>query len=341
MSAPRIGNRRAALIGALALGLLVAAPGPAADPGGDPGPLRQQVEQGPVRVTLEADRRTMPIDGALRLTLTIEAPAGTVVTLPAVADRLGPFVVASGSAPAASIAGLGRERWRQDYVLEAEGAGDLIVPPLVVTAREPAGGAARTLATAPVAITVTSLLPAEVDFTAYKDIAPPVELPRAGPRWLVWPAALVTLALAALALLLWRRRRRSRPVARPTELPHLLAMAELERLQRRLPSDGPATEEFYVRLAQILRHYVSRRFALRAPTQTTEELLAAAAAAGGPLAARGPLIGTVLAQCDLVKFARQQLLPTTAPNNLRDARTFVEQTAEPPGVGTPIPIDVS
>jgi hypothetical protein len=327
MSAPRIRVRRTALATALALGLLAAA-GRAAAAEADLGPPRQQVEQGAVRVTLEADRRTMPIDGALRLTLTVEAPAGTVVTLPAVADRLGPFLVASGSAPAASSAGPGRERWRQDYVLEAEGAGELSLPQLVVTAREPDGPAARTLATAPVAIAVTSLLPAEVDFTAYKDIAPPVELPHAGPRWLVWPAALLTLALAALALLLWRRRRRSRPAAPRAEFPHLVALAELERLERRLPGDRPATEEFYVRLAQIVRHYVAQRFVLRAPARTTEELLAAVTAAGGSLAARGQLIGGVLAQCDLVKFARRQPAPATAPGTLRQARTFVEQTAE-------------
>jgi Domain of unknown function (DUF4381) len=308
MSTPWIRDQRKALVSALALGLLAAAAGRAAAAESDPGPARQQVEQGPVRVTLEADRRTMPIDGALRLRLTVEAPAGTVVTLPAVADRLGPFLVASGTAPAASSAGPGRERWRQDYVL--------------------GGGGGPRPAPAPVAIAVTSLLPAEVDFTAYKDIAPPIELPRAGPRWLVWPAALLALALAALALLLWRRRRRSRPAAPRAELPHLLALAELERLARRLPADRPATEEFYVRLAQILRHYVAGRFGLSAPTRTTEELLAAADATGGPLAARGPLIGTVLGNCDLVKFARQQPPPATAPDNLHHARTFVEQTAD-------------
>jgi hypothetical protein len=333
MSAPRIRNRRKALVSALALGLLAVAAGGAGAAEDDPGAARQQVEQGAVRVTLEADRRTMPIDGALRLTLTVEAPAGTVVTLPAVADRLGPFLVASGSAPAASSAGPGRERWRQDYVLEAEGAGELSLPQLVVTAREPDGPAARTLATAPVAIAVTSLLPAEVDFTAYKDIAPPIELPPAGPLWLVWPAALLTLALAALALLLWRRRRRPAPAARPAELPHLLALAELDRLEHRLPADWPATEQFYVRLADILRRYVARGFGISAPTQTTEELLAAAATADGPLAARGPLIGTVLAHCDLVKFARGHPPPAAAPTNLHDARTFVEQTAEPQVVG--------
>jgi hypothetical protein len=74
---------------------------------------------------------------------------------------------------------------------------------------------------------------------------------------------------------------------------------------------------------------VARRFALSAPTQTTEELLAAADRAGGQLAGRRPLIGRVLAQSDLVKFARQQPAPAAAPGSLRQARDFVEQTADP------------
>ena len=114
---------------------------------------------------------------------------------------------------------------------------------------------------------------------------------------------------------------------------HLLALAELERLERELPADRPGTEEFYARLADILRRYVLGRFGLSAATQTTEELLAAIDLTGGPVAARQQLIGEVLAQCDLVKFARQQPTPAAAPDNLHSARTFVEQTADPRAVG--------
>ncbi len=266
---------RAALAGALALGLLAAGAGQAGSAAAGSEPLRQQVQLGPVRVTLEADRRTMPIDGQLHLSLTVEAPAGTAVTPPATADKLGPFVIASQSAQAPSGASSDPGQWRQDYVLEAEDVGAQTVPPLTVRFREPAAGETRQLATAPVAITVSSLLPADVDFTAYKDIAPPVELPPAPLSWLVWPAALLTLGLAGLALLVWRRRRRQTAAPLAAQPAHLLALAELERLERRLPADRPGTEEFYVRLADILRHYMALRFGLSAPAQTTEELLAA------------------------------------------------------------------
>jgi hypothetical protein len=250
-----------------------------------------------------------------------------VVTFPTLADRLGPFALASETAPAASSADADRDRWRRDYVLEPEGAGALTVPALTVTVRDRAG-APSALATAPFAIAVTSLLPAEVDFAEYRDIAPPVELPPAGLAWLLWPAILLVVALAGF-FLVWRRRRRRSAALLPAQPPHLLALSELERLARRLPADRPGTEEFYVRLAQILRHYVAGRFGLSAPTRTTEELLTAVATTGGPLAARGPLIGTILGNCDLVKFARAQPTPTAAPGNLHQARTFVEQTAEP------------
>ena len=209
------------------------------------------------------------------------------------------------------------------------------MPPLTVRFRQSAAGETRQLATAPVAITVSSLLPADVDFTAYKDIAPPVELPPAPLSWLIWPAAVLTLGLAGLALLVWRRRRRltaAPPAAQPA---HLLALAELERLERRLPADQSGTEEFYVRLADILRDYLARGLGFSAPTQTTEEVLAEFQGTGGPVGARRQLLGRILAQCDLVKFARQRPAAAAAPDNLHEARAFVEGTAHQPSLRLP------
>ena len=148
-----------------------------------------------------------------------------------------------------------------------------------------------------------------------------------------WLAGSLALGLAVLAAFLWRRRCLSGAAGAAPRPAHLLALAELERLERELPVGRSASEEFYVRLADILRRYALGRFGLSAPTQTTEELLAAVDRTGGPVAARQQLIGGVLAQCDLVKFARRQPTPATAPGSLREARTFVEQTAAPHGAG--------
>ena len=158
----------------------------------------------------------------------------------------------------------------------------------------------------------------------------PSSTPATAPGSGGWPAAWRWGSLS-LAAFLWRRRCRSGAAGAAPRPAHLLALAELERLERELPADRPGTEEFYARLADILRRYVLGRFGLSAPTQTTEELLAAVDRTGGPVAAREQLIGGVLAQCDLVKFARRQPAPAARRPNLHQARTFVDQTCRPAG----------
>jgi hypothetical protein len=95
-----------------------------------------------------------------------------------------------------------------------------------------------------------------------------------------------------------------------------------------LPAGRGGSEADYVRLADILRRYLVWRFGVRAPTQTTEELLASADRNGGPMAARRHLIAPVLAACDLVKFARHRPAPDDLQTRLRQARDFIEQTAD-------------
>jgi hypothetical protein len=327
---PRATAWRLALVAWLALVLAGLAGVARAQDAGDPDPIRQEISLGAVRVTLAADRTTIPIDGHIRLTLAVEAPPHTVVTLPEIGDDLGPFVVASQSALGPSAEGAGTDLWRREYLLEAESVGELIVPPLTVTFQEQVDpeAPAQELRTEPLAITVTSVLPADVDIAAPKDIAPPLPLPRSAVSWLPWLLGGLAIGLAALAVLAWRRWRRRRPPAAALRPAHLLALAELERLQGQLPADQRGSEEVYVRLADILRRYVVWRFGLRADAKTTEELLASAERSGGPIAARRHLIGPVLAACDLVKFARHRPRPGDLPIQLRQARDFIEQTAD-------------
>ena len=105
-------------------------------------------------------------------------------------------------------------------------------------------------------ITVTSVVPDGADYTEPKDIAPPMSLP---PGWPIalW-AVLGAVAAAVAAAVLWWRRRRRAMAARPQPA-HLLALAELDRLQQAELGDGERFEAFYVRLSMILRRYCARR----------------------------------------------------------------------------------
>ena len=287
---------------------------------------------GPLRISLSADRATLGLADRLQLTLTVEAPTGTEVTLPETAEQLGAFTVRRQTPSGPTAIDPQTQRWRQVYSLEADATGGQVIPPLTLSFREAnaAPNAALTaVQTKPLAITVTSVLPEAADIKTPRDIAPPVDLvPPVLPPWPWIAAALLGLAVAA-GLFWWWRRRARRPTPPPPPRPaHELALEALQRLQRDNLMEQREIEPFYVRLSFILRQYIEWRFGLRAPEQTTEEFLAAALASGGLIATHRQLLSSFLQQCDLVKFARYEPARSDMQQAFDSAKAFVEQTAD-------------
>ena len=296
-------------------------------------PLIQSTHLDAVQLTLTADRQTMGVADRLRLRLSVEAPVDTHITLPKVTDRLGAFTVlqhrSTGPTPVTSQT----QQWQQEYRLEAEHAGELTIPSLTVVvqpATTAGDSALQHLATDPMRITVTSIVPDAADVTAPKDIAPPVGLrPRGLPAW-VWMSLAGLAGLGLLGGGLWwyghRRARASAPL--PPRPAHLVALEALRRLQRQDLIAQQRVEEFYVRVSDIVRRYIEWRFGLRAPEQTTEEFLLAGLATGGLIATHRHLLEAFLAHCDLVKFARHQPTAEDMHQAWQGATAFVEQTAD-------------
>jgi hypothetical protein len=289
-------------------------------------PVLQEHSVDGVRLALEVDRQELAIDGRIRMSVELEVPPGRLAALPDLADQFGPFAVVMQSA-AESGSASGITLLRRYYELEPEGVGDLTVPPLVVAVRDRQGsdGAVHEIRTDPVPVTVTSVVPDGVDYTEPKDIAPPMSLPQ--PGWPIEVWALLGVVAVAAAVLCWRRRGR-RPVAVRPQPAHLVALAELDRLQQTELNDEERLEAFYVRLSAILRRYLGWRFGLRALMQTTEEFVAALPGAERALAPYRPALGTLLGSFDLVKFARHRPQRSEMEEALRRVREFIERTGD-------------
>lgn len=325
------------------VGLLAAVP--VRSPGTAAAPDAKTVAQtaGPLRVALTADRTTLGLADRLQLTLTVEAPTGTEVTLPEAAKQIGTFTVRGQTPTGPTAIDPQTQRWQQVYTLEADAVGKQVIPPLALSFRE-ANAAPDTeptpLQTEPLSIAVTSVLPEKADVMAPRDIAPPVALsPPVLPPWTWIAAVLLGLALVG-GLFGWLRRRRRRPVPPPPPRPaHELALEALRRLQRDHFMDQQAIESFYVRLSSILRQYIEWRFRLRAPEQTTEEFLTEALASGGLIATHRHLLSAFLHQCDLVKFARHQPDRSDMQHAFDSAKAFIEQTADD-AILIPVPAEV-
>jgi hypothetical protein len=290
--------------------------------------VRQEHSVEGVRLALEVDRQELAIDGRIRISLRLEVPPGRVAGLPDLPDRLDRFAVAAQS-PAESSSKDGVLVLRRHYELEPEGVGALLVPPFVIAVHDRAGSAAavQEIRTDPVPITVTSVVPDGADYTEPKDIAPPMSLPPPGVPLVLW-AVLGGAVIVVAAAILWRRRRGRRVAAARPQPAHLLALAELDRLQQAELGDEERLDAFYVRLSAILRRYLGWRFGLRALMQTTEEFVAGLPRAEGALTPYRTLLGTLLAGSDLVKFARHRPQRGDMEEALRRVREFIERTGD-------------
>ena len=325
----RIGGLRLPLLVALiAIAAAWAAAAPAQTGSADGPAVLQEHSVDGVRLALEVDRQELAIDGRIRITVQLEVPPGRLAALPELADQLGPFAVVVQSPAESSSAG-GVTLLRRYYDLEPEGVGALTVPPLAVAVRDRQGSedAVHEIRTEPVPITVTSVVPDDADYTEPKDIAPPMSLPQPGWPIEVWALLGVGAVAIAAAVLLWRRRGRRAVAVRPQPA-HLVALAELDRLQQAELGDEARLEALYVRLSAILRRYLGWRFGLRALMQTTEEFVARLPDAERALAPYHPVLGTLLGSFDLVKFARHRPQRSEVEEALRRVREFIERTGD-------------
>ncbi len=152
-----------------------------------------------------------------------------------------------------------------------------------------------------------------------------VEIPEPDPVWPYYavPAALV---LVAVIVYLYFRRRNREAVRRSASE---VALDELYAA-RDLMSEGDS-RTYAIAVSDVLRRYLDNRFGLRAPRQTTEELLAAVAAdPGSPLGGQRELLSDFLGHCDLGKFGGWTLdLPQMDALHASAARV-IDETAPAP-----------
>jgi hypothetical protein len=167
-----------------------------------------------------------------------------------------------------------------------------------------------------------------------------------GPAW-IYPAfktvALWALAFAgaagALYLLWWLSRRIQKAIRLRRMSPRERALYELSELLAQDLIARQKIKEFYLELTMIVRHYIERAHAIRAPEQTTEEFLAAVTRK--PVFTREVVIKlkTFLQTSDLVKFAAYRPERQIIDQTISTARDYIdtdEKTAQRSGAATKI-----
>ncbi len=143
--------------------------------------------------------------------------------------------------------------------------------------------------------------------------------------WLWLLLSFIVFAMVFFFLKSFYKRRIAVPVI--PEIPSWeKALNVLRGLSTSLPQDDASVKYFYSILSDTIRIYIEKRFGICAPEMTTEEFIQAAGISFSLTQAQQILLKEILAQSDMVKFAKLRPLNESMQESLCLSIRFVEET---------------
>lgn len=181
----------------------------------------------------------------------------------------------------------------------------------------------------PLELTV-ELMPVDTAQKSIYDIKQPLKTPLVVEEFGGYVMAGIFLGalVASIVWLIANRRRRERVAEElPKEPAHVIAIRSLEILANQKLWQNGKIKEYYSRLTEILREYLSGRYGTGAMEMTTEEIVAAMRELGLNTSHVARL-AALLVESDLVKFAKHTPTEEVHENSYNVVYYFVEETKE-------------
>lgn len=266
-----------------------------------------------VRVGVSAQPDTVTVGDPVVIRVRVSAPPGATIAFPAGPDSAAQVAAIASRTVGSNTAAGGGVDQTAAYTLVAwdvgnvpAGLGDIVVT---------LGSEVRHLSLSTVEVHVKSVLPADTTLRVPKPARPPMDV--AVPWWKVWWPLLVALAVIALLVWLWWRRRKRGPAAGAIIDPLAFAEREFGRIESLGLVDAGERGRHVALMVDVLRDYLALKLPEARASLTSSELAAALRASRGVPHAR---LAALLDEADLVKFARRALTPEHARALGREAR---------------------
>jgi hypothetical protein len=262
-----------------------------------------------VIVRAELDTNRALIGDQVKLHLSVEKPSTLQVGFPILKDTLSRDIeIISHSPVDTSSPAAGRNILHQDILISVFDTGLYEIPSLLFIVQP--NDKADTLHTLPVYLEIIAL---RADSTI-RDIKAIYNAPLslAEIASYIKDNYLFGLMAIAMVLLTWfivryvRRKRGQGHMAETemaVELPEVTALRELEKLKSEKPWLNNKVKFYHIRVSEVLRTYIERRFKIMALEQTTDEILVSLKS---PVCKTEDLnhLSAMLKLSDLVKFAK-------------------------------------
>lgn len=292
--------------------------------------VRQSYEQGPVQLTVSADKVEISAAEVIELTLAAEYPEDAQVALPTPGPMLGDFLVESQQVDPPLLVSSDRVAAEQRITLAPASAGEFTIPALQASATL-SDGQLLSLQSTPIPVKVTSVL-ADATGAApeLRDIEEPLE-PPIPLEWKLGGLLAVLLLVGAFVWWKWfRKAKAADELAAPPIPPGQAALTRLDALNASGLLEGGDHRAFHFTLSDILREYIERRFSLRAQEQTTDEFLEGLPNQRVFNAEQQLLLQDFLRRSDLVKFAKYSPRTEQSRGAAEACRKFVVETDNAP-----------
>jgi hypothetical protein len=264
------------------------------------------------------------IGDQVNLNLEIKSMPRTNIVFPELKDSIGKLEIVYVSPIDTQKIGNGY-LLKRHYTLTCFDSGVFVVPSLTFLYQKQNISTLSTLATDSLFLRVSTVA---VDTTKdIKDIKNIVEFPRS--LWDYLPYIVAVLLLAAIVYLAYylirKRKRRELPIELRVP-PHILALEALKQLDSEKLWQKGQIKEFHIRLSEIVRTYIERRFKIPALEMITSEIISALELNE---IAESQLIEKMQKSfeiSDLVKFAKFVPLPDEHAFCFKTALEFIERT---------------
>lgn len=216
----------------------------------------------------------------------------------------------------------------QEIKLSSFDSGFVVVPPLTFIYKKPNDTAKYYAETQPI---IMNIQPVNVDISkGIRDIKPPLEARFTFREALPYIIDIIILIAGLVFLRLYlKKRKRKEPIfwlpPKPKLPPHEIALASLEDLRNKKLWQNNKIKEFHSELSEIIRRYIEDRFSIRALEMITEDIIESINRLELNDDDKSAL-KELLSLADLVKFAKENPLPSEHDRSFNNAIDFVKNT---------------
>lgn len=217
---------------------------------------------------------------------------------------------------------------KQTFVISSFDSGYFAIKPLRFIYRIKKDTAKHYTETGSLFLTVNTI---QVDTSKeIRDIKAPLEAPYTFKEFLPYILTVLLIAILVFAgIYIYRKIKKKEPIfqviQKPKLPPHEVALKALEELRKKKLWQNNLIKEFHTELTDIIRSYLEDRFLIKALEMTSDEIYESIQSLNLDQIMKDKLY-SMLNLADMVKFAKENPLPSEHDSSFNNAIDFVRNT---------------